>query len=115
MPIEQFIRGSDNQIKLTLTEDGEAVAGAWTELDICIGPVQIHRDADGNGISLSDVTGLLTITPADLAVDEIAALRALSARQSYPVKIIVKSVLNDDGAVFGAGSDRIIFTISDRP
>jgi hypothetical protein len=37
-------------------------------------------------------------------------------RTNYRVQIIVTSINNDDGAVFGGdGSDRIVFLISDKP
>ena len=116
MVIENFVRGSDNQIKLTLTEDGEAITGNWDELDIWIGDNQIHRDVDGDGVSLSTTTGLLIIIPEELTAAEIFALDQLSSKQSYRVQIIIKSALNTNGAVFGgSGSDRIFFTISDKP
>src|SRR5688572_27020675 len=116
MPIENFIRGADNQIKLTLTEDGEAISGAWTGLDIWIGSVQLTRAEDGDGITLDTATGLLTITPANLTTDEKTELDSLSIRIGYRVKIIVTSALNDDGAVFGGdGSEKIIFMMSDKP
>lgn len=114
--IEQLIRNSDNQIKLTLTEDGLPISGAWTELDIYINDVNLHRTADGDGVTLSVSTGVLTITPADLAAGEITLLAALSIRELHPVQIVVTSTLNDDGAVFGGeGSPLILFRISDKP
>jgi hypothetical protein len=116
MPIEQFVRHSDNQIKITLTEDDEAVSGAWDSLDIWIGSVNIHRDDSADGVTFSTSTGLLTITPADLTSDEQDDLDALSAKRSYLVRIVVTTALNDDGAVWGGvGSEKIIFTISDKP
>jgi hypothetical protein len=114
--LEHFIRDSDNQIKLTLTEDGSPISGAWTELDIWIGDVQIHRTSDGEGVSLSTTTGLLTLTPADLAAGELAAIALLSVMSVQRVQIVVKSALNDDGAVFGGTSaDSIYFKITDKP
>jgi hypothetical protein len=116
MPLEYFIRGSDNQVKLTLTEDGLPVAGAWTSLDIWIGDdVQITRANDGDGVTLSTTTGILTISPADLTAPEIAELAELSTLKLYRVRIVVTSGLND-GAVFGGpGSDAILFRIGDKP
>lgn len=115
MPVQHFIRDSDNLIKLTLTEDDEAITGAWSELDIYIGNVHIHRTADGDGVSLDTSTGLLTISPGDLTTDEKAEL-ALLRRWSYKTQIVVTSVLNDDGAVFGGdGSETLYFNISDKP
>lgn len=116
MPIEYFIRDSDNQIKMTLTEDDDPVIGAWTELDIYFGGVALHRTADGDGVSLNTSTGLLTLTPSDLTALEKADIAELSTRKSYAVRIVVKSALNDDGAVFGgSGSGKIIFLLSDAP
>lgn len=116
MPTEHFVRNSDNQIKLTLTEDGIAITGAWTELDIFIAGVEIHRDADADGVELNTSTGLLTLTPGDMTTDEKTELDALSTLCGHRVKIVVYSVINDDGAVFGAdGSERIIFMMVDKP
>ena len=116
MPIDNLVRGSDNPIKLSLTEDGSPVAGVWDTLDIWIGSVNLNRTADGDGVTLDTSTGLLTIIPANLLPAEIADLAELSARRSYLVKIVITSALVDDGAVFGgAGSEKIIFMISDKP
>lgn len=115
MAIEYFIRESDNQIKLTLTEDGTAIFGAWTAIDIHIGSKIIHRDADGNGVSLDTSTGLLTISPGDLTTDEQEDIALLPANRLYRTRIIVTSTLNDDGAVFGgSGADPLYFHISDK-
>lgn len=115
--VENFIRNSDNKIKLTLTEDGGAVSGAWDQLDIHIGrSVLISRTANGNGVTLDESTGLLTISPGDLLPGEIEALNALATTRAHRVQIVVTTTLNDDGAVFGGdGSDRISFRISDKP
>jgi hypothetical protein len=117
MPIENFVRGGDNQIKLTLTEDGAAISGDWDALDIWFGGVHLTRSENGDGITLDTSNGLLTLTPADLLADEIAAIRALSARESYRVRIVLTSVVNDDGAVWGGNPalTDIIFVISDKP
>ena len=117
MPAEYFIRESDNQIKLTLTEDDIAISGAWSALDIFIADVlYIHRTGDGDGISLDTGTGLLTITPGDLTTNEKDAIALMAENHYYPVKIVVTSVLNDDGAVFGgAGAEVLLFHISDKP
>jgi len=115
MAIEYFIRGSDNQIKLTLTEDDLAIFGAWEAVDIYIGSKSIHREVDEDGISLDTSTGILTITPGDLTVDEQADLATLIAGRLYRGRIIVTSTLNDDGAVFGgSGADPLYFHVSDK-
>lgn len=114
--LEQFIRDSDNQIKLTLTEDDEPISGIWTGLDIHFGGVTISRAADGNGVSLNTSTGILIISPGDLTTDEKAAIALLRADRNYRAQIVVTSTLNDDGAVFGGnGSTAILFHISDKP
>lgn len=116
MIAEQLIRGSDNQIRIVLTEDGSPLIGNWLTLDIHFGGVTIHRDVNGNGVTLDSATGLLTITPADLTAPEIAAIDELTTSNSYRVQIVITSVLNDDGVVFGGkGSDGIFFFVSDRP
>ncbi len=117
MVVEQFIRDSDNLIKLTLTEDDIAVSGTWTALDIFLDDALfIHRTVDGNGVTLNTVTGVLTIAPGDLTAPEKAAFALLAAGHNYPVEIVVTSATNDDGAVFGGtGSERLYFSISDNP
>lgn len=114
--IESFIRHSDNQIKLTLTEDDEAVSGEWTQLDININGALISRAANGNGVTLDASSGLLTISPADLLSAEKAAIDTLTTARIHRVQIVVTSSVNDDGAVFGGkGEDQIYFRISDKP
>lgn len=114
--LERLIRNSDNQIKLTLTEDGVNISGLWSALDIFFGDVTIHRTANGDGVTLSAVTGVLTINPADLTVDEKAAIDLLSSGRNYRAQIVVTSTTNDNGAVFGGdGSTAIYFHISDKP
>lgn len=116
MPVEQFIRNSDNLIKLTLTEDDVAISGAWSSLDIVIGGVTIHRTGDGNGVTLDTTNALLTISPGDLTTGEKDALALLQSHRSYETQIVVTTVLNDDGAVFGgSGSEPLYFHISDKP
>lgn len=111
--LEHFIKGSDNQISLTLTEDGDAIAGQWTSLEIWIGDLQIQRAADGDGVALNTSTGVLTITPADLSED----LSSLVVGETYRVQIVVTDAVNDDGALFG-GNDSpewLEFQISQKP
>lgn len=114
--IEQLIRDSDNLIKLQLTEDGAAISGAWTGLDITFGGVTITRTADGDGVTLSTATGILSISPGDLKTTEKSAIDLLQVGNSYRAQIVVTSTLNDDGVVFGGqGSTAILFAISDKP
>lgn len=117
MPIEYFVRDSDNQIKLTLTEDAVAISGAWTGLDIFVdGTLVITRTTNGNGITLDTGTGLLTITPGDLTTLEKTAFGLFAAGEYHEVQLVVTSSINDDGAVFGgAGAEPLYFFISDKP
>lgn len=109
---EHFIKGADNQITLTLTEDGTAISGAWTQLDIWIGSLRITRTSDGGGVTLNTTTGRLTINPADLTED----LGSLVVGEKYRVQIVITDATNDDGAVFGgSGSDQLTFIISEKP
>lgn len=107
---EDFIKGADNQIVLTLTEDDEAISVAWTRLDIWIGELQITRLADGDGVALDPATGILTIRPGDLTED----LSSLVAGSLHRVQIVVTDAANDDGAVFGV-SNPLLFLIADKP
>ena len=116
--LEQLIRNSDNQVKLVLTEDGIPISGAWSELDIWIGDVQINRTADGDGVELNTSTGILTLTPADLLPAELSAIAELSTYRRHKVEIVVTSTLNDEGVVFGGGIGadmNIYFQVSDKP
>lgn len=117
MVIEQFIRNSDNQIRIALLEDGVAISGLWDELDIYFGGVHINRTTDSDGVSLSTVTGVLVINPANLTADELTAIDLLTPNRVYRVKIVVTSAPNnEDGVVFGGpGSGGIVFNISDKP
>jgi hypothetical protein len=111
---EQLIRASDNQIKLTLTEDGTAISGNWDAIDIHIGDVTITRTGNANGITFAN--GLLTINPGDLTTAEQTALDGLQAGRRYRTQIVVTSATNDDGAVFGGDdSDRLYVYLSDKP
>lgn len=113
---EQFIRGSDNQIRIQLTEDDVAISGAWTVLDIWVGTVNIHRTADGDGVTLDTSTGILTINPGDLTTAEKTALGGLDRETLHRGQIVVTSALNDDGVVFGGpGAERLNFYVSDKP
>lgn len=113
---ETFIKGSDNAISLTLTEDEEAVEGAWDSISIHIGDpslVVITRTNDGDGVTFSVVTGVLTIKPGELTED----ISALVNGRLYRVHIVVVSASNPDGVDFGAddSSTRLHFLIDERP
>lgn len=112
---EQLIKGSDNIITLTLTEDGTAISSTATQIDITfyIGyglqpALTITRTPTGNGVSYSG--GVLEITPSDLTED----LTLLSNGRIYRAIIKLTTVGEPDGVVFGgADSDaQIYFHIS---
>ena len=114
--LEHIIRDTDNQVTMTLTEDGSAITGAWTGLSVWIGSVELDRVADADGITLSTSTGVLTINPGDLEAGEKTALAALTAGKRYRGRITVTTAVNDDGAVFGGDdSPSIYFVLSDKP
>lgn len=115
---EKFIKSRNNVITLTLTENGTAVAGAYTDLDIDLvhpekGTValNISRTSDGNGVALSATTGVLTINPGLLTED----LSALLSGATYRVYVRVIDGSNAQGVIFGADdSDALLyFAVSD--
>lgn len=111
---EVFIKGSDNQIVVQLTEDGVGISGAWTSLTVYIGDaLTITRSANGSGVDLDSATGDLTITPGQLTEN----LSALIEGQLYPVWVKVASSANPNGVDFGAGdsTSRLYFLIQERP
>lgn len=113
---EHFIIGSDNEITLTLTEDGTAISGAWTGLDIYIGSpavVTITRTSDGGGVALNTSTGVLTIRVGDLTED----LSALVSGRLYPIWVKLTTATHDDGVDFGGpdSSDQLFFLVTSRP
>ena len=109
---DYLVRDSDNQITLTLTEDGTAISNTPTQIEIDIGGViQITRSPTGDGVAFS--SGVLTITPSDLTED----LSSLQAGRLYRVKIVITDGSQPDGVVFGANDSdaKQYFLISDRP
>ena len=112
-----FIKGSDNQIVVTLTENGVGITGTWTSLAIFIGYptaiVTINRTSDQDGVALNTSTGVLTITPGKLT-ENLAALLSGALHRVW-VKVI--STANPEGVDFGAkDSDaKLYFEIQDRP
>jgi hypothetical protein len=113
---ETFIHDSDNLITLTLNENGVPISGAWDELAIYIGRpavVILTRTSSSNGISLSELGGVLAIRPAQITED----VSALVPGKLYPVHVQVKSTGNPDGADFGSNDSdtRLFFLIRDRP
>lgn len=119
--IERFVRDTDNQVSITLTESGTPISGAWTGLDIFIGAglseqVTLTRSSDADGVTLATGgTGVLTINPGDLTAEEKTAVDALLLNHKYRVKIVVTTSTNDDGAVFPDEDSRLYFLIHDKP
>lgn len=107
---EHFIKGSDNAIKLTLTEDGSALSGSWARLEVWIGSLEIQRTSESNGIAFS--AGVLSITPADLTED----LSTLIAGRLYRMQVVVANAGGDE-FVFGGNdsANKVYFEISDKP
>jgi len=105
---EHFIKDSDNLITLTLTEDGSAITGSWTQVDVYIGPVTISRTSEVGGITFSN--GVLTIQPGNLTEDLTALTVGL-----HRVYIVVISGSNINGVYFGAddSTDSLYFQVSD--
>ena len=113
---ENFVKDSNNIISLTLTEDGTAISGAWTDLDIDFYrngtlALNISRTADGTGVALNTSTGILTINPAQLS----ETLTDLIAGVLYRIFITVKDSTNPEGAIFGAedSTSRLYFLVTD--
>jgi len=116
MSTEYFIRGSDNQIKLALTEDNLPISGEWIAVDIHIVSKVIHRDINEDGVSLDIPTGILMITPGELTSEEQADIAELASNRNYRTYIVITTTLNPNGAVFGGpGSNPLFFHISDKP
>ena len=112
---ERLIKGSDNIISLTLTEDGSAIASTATEIVIKLyqghglqSALTITRTPTGDGITF--VSGLLEITPSDLTED----LSVLVHGRVYRAIITVKTVGEPDGVVFGGADseNKIYFHIT---
>lgn len=105
---ERFLKGSDNKIVLTLTEDGQPVdIRIATQIDIDIGNfLKITRTTSENGVDFS--TGDLIITPGDLTEDV-----SVVPDQFIPTLITVYDIQNTNGAKFGgADSDpRLMFSV----
>ena len=106
--IERFLKGTDNQVVLTLTEDGQPVdIRIATRIDIDIGPyVNISRTSSEDGVDFS--TGDLIITPGDLAEDLTGLPESI-----IPTSVTVYDIQNTNGARFGgADSDpRLMFSV----
>lgn len=115
---EHFIKGSDNEITLTLTEDEAAISGAWTDLDIDLcAPndlsttvLNISRASNSNGIELT--SGVLSIVPGALT----ETLTPLVVGRLYRVFVTVKTATQTYGADFGRGdsTNQLYFLVEAR-
>lgn len=112
MTTKTLIKGSNNVVTVTLTEDGSAIGGAWTELDIYIGTdaFNIHRTSNGNGVALA--AGVLTINPGQLTEDLSTLPSGL--HRAY---VRIKTSTNAQGAYWGADDTpgQLHFDVSDPP
>ena len=117
---EQFLKSRNNVITLTLTEDGAAISGSWTDLDIDIIDIKsqavalnISRTSDGDGVALNTSTGVLTINEGLLTEDA----SVLKNNKLYRAVVTVKSSTNAQGAVFGGedSTDKLYFYVSAPP
>ena len=109
---DYFIRNSDNIITTTLIEAGAAIVVSPTEIVIDIdGLVTITRSPTGDGVSYAD--GIVTLVPGNLTED----LSALADGQTYKVRIIIKTVPQPLGIVFGDGdsANQLRFVVSTKP
>jgi hypothetical protein len=110
---ENFIKGSDNTVSITLTEDETAFALTPTEISVVIGDVvTITRSPSGAGLSYSGGV-LLDIVPRTLTED----LSALGDGSTHRVKVVVKTSSETSGIVFGDDdyAEKLYFKISSNP
>ncbi len=111
--VDRFIKGSDNDITLTLTEDGTAISNTPTDLTVDIGGlVSINRTTfPSNGIAFA--SGIVTITPGDLTED----LSALLDGTVHRVKVVFIDGSNPNGIVYGGNDSANLqyFEISTTP
>ena len=114
---EYFIKDSDNQVIVTLTEDDVAISTTPTEVNIVMYKAWSAQPAltitrtsfPDNGVNYA--SGVVTITPRSLSED----LSVLTGGHVYRVVITVKSVAETSGVNYGAGDsdDKLWFLVSD--
>lgn len=106
---EQYVKGSNNLVKLKLYEDGTLFPNdSFTELLIAIGSTQLVRVANGaNGITLT--AGELVINPAQVTEDVPVGF--------HKVWIRITDGLNPEGVLFGAGdtTTKLYFRVHTAP
>lgn len=108
---DYFIRGSDNVISTTLTEDGTPIVVTWTEVTVGFETLRggrsvldITRSSETAGFTFQ--TGVLELTPADLTED----LSVLEDNNLYKIRITVKTAQEPSGVVYAGGdSDNRLF------
>lgn len=112
---EAFIKGSNNLITLTLTEDDVPISTDWTELAILIYNPHtgilvstITRTSSSDGVIFSG--GILTINPGLMT----ELLTELVAERLYRVKIRIKDAGHQVGVWFGDedSKDRLYFIVT---
>ena len=106
--VRNFIKGSDNVVQVTLTEDDAAITTTWTQLKIYVGAVTITRTANGDGVSLT--SGVLQITPAELS-ESLATL----TNDKHRVLIRLRDSGNPNGVYFAAddSDEHLYFNVTD--
>ena len=111
---EKLIKGSENAVSITLTENGTAISVSSTEIVISLfrpydetrAVLTITRSPTGFGVAYTD--GVITLTPADLSED----LGVLKNGRVYRAKITIKTATQTDGVVYGGNdSDAIIYFV----
>jgi hypothetical protein len=96
--VEQFLRGTNNIIELTLTDEGQAVPNLQlaTQVDLNIGGLLITRTSSGQGINYNLGGGVIVINPGLIPED----LTSLPIAQ-LPTTITVYDQGNQQGVRFG--------------
>ena len=113
---EYFIKGSDNGVVVTLTEDSSAISTTATEINVVMYKAWSAQPAltitrttfPENGVAFN--SGVLTITPGDLTEDT----SVLTDGHVYRVVITVESAGETNGVVYGGddSSDKLWFLVS---
>jgi len=108
---DYFVRNSDNVITLSLTENDSVISSNATEIVIKMYQgyssqvaLTITRTPDGDGVTYS--AGVLEVEPSGLT----ETLTTLVDGRVYSVTVLIKTVLEPDGVLFGgADSDDKMF------
>jgi len=89
------MKGANNPVTLTLTQDFVAIGSSYTSLVVEIGPVTLTRSANGNGVSL--LSGVLTLNPGQINDD----ITNLIAGEVYRVVVRVVHSGAQQGQIYG--------------